>query len=138
MKHWLKLFLIGISLSGCAVAPPNPWEAVTVDETETATPIPLPALPAPVVVGDRLELDAEQAAQIRDFAIIARANTEMAAEYARAIDDRKVANTALIEAGKAQRMQSEMRREMLEDERKHNLWNNLLLYGVIIVMGVAL
>lgn len=137
MKPYLKLFLVGIILSGCATQP-NPWNDVPLDESVTEAPIPLPNLPTPTIVGDHVELDATQAAQVRDYGIIARTNTEMAAEYAKAIDQRKAANTALVEAGKAQRVQAEMLREMLEDERRHNFVTKIGLYVLVIGLGVAL
>ena len=104
MKHYLKLFLVGLLISGCASAPENPWDSIELDESETAGPLHLPELPTPTVVDDHIELNAEQATQVRDYGIIARANTTMAEEYAKAIDDRKRANTALVEAGQAQRV----------------------------------
>ena len=138
MKHCLRLFLVGALISGCASAPPNPWDSVPIDESVTEAPLTLPELPKPTIVGDQVILDADQAAQIRDYGIIARANTEMASEYAQAIDQRKAANMALVEAGKAQRVQSEMLKEMLQDERVHNFYMKIGMGLVIIGMGLAL
>jgi hypothetical protein len=138
MKYYLTLFLAGVLTSGCATDPVNPWDGVDIDEVAVEAPLVLPELPKPTIVGDQVILDASQAAQIRDYGIIARANTEMASEYSMSINERQRANTALIEAGKAQRMQSELRRGMLEDERRSNFFTNIGLYVVIIALGLAL
>ena len=138
MKHYLRLFLVGAVLSGCAAAPTNPWDDVTVDEAPVEAPIHLPELPKPAIVGDQGVLTADQAAQVRDYGIIARGNTTMADEYSKAINERQRANAALIEAGKAQRIQSELRLEMLEDERKHNFFEKIGLYVIIIALGASL
>ena len=138
MKHWLKLLLAGALISGCAAERINPWDAIELDETPVEAPLTLPVLPKPTIVGETVVLDASQAAQIREYGIIARTNTTMAEEYSKSINERKRANTALVEAGQAQRVQSEMRLEMLKDERQHNFWTNMGLYVVILALGFAL
>ena len=138
MKRLLRLFLVGALISGCAAEPTNPWDDVELDETPVEAPLGLPELPKPTIVGDQVVLDASQAAQIRDYGIIARANTTMADEYSKSINERKRANTALVAAGKAQRVQSEMRLEMLADERRHNFFTSIGYWVVIIALGVAL
>lgn len=138
MKHYLRLFLVGALISGCAAAPTNPWDDVQVDVTPVEDPLALPGLPVPTIEGDKVVLTAPQAAQVREYGIIARANTDMAGEYAGSINERKRANAALVDAGKAQRVQSEIRLEMLEDERRHNFFEKIGLYIVIIALGVSL
>ena len=138
MKHWLKLFLVGALISGCSTVQTNPWDSIETEETPVTGPLVLPELPKPTIVGDTVVLDASQAAQIRAYGIIARANTTMAEEYSKSINERQRANTALVEAGKAQRVQSEMRLEMLEDERRHNFFTSIGYWVVIIALGVSL
>jgi len=138
MKHYLTLFLIGTLCSACATTQPNPWDSIELDEKPVEAPLVLPELPKPTIVGDTVVLSPDQAAQVRDYGIIARANTIMAQEYAKAINERQRANTALVGAGKAQRIQSEMRLEMLEDERRHNFFTSIGYWVVIIALGAAL
>ena len=138
MKHCLKLFLVGVLISGCSTVQTNPWDAVELDETPVEAPLALPELPKPTIVGDTVVLDSGEAALIRAYGIIARANTTMAEEYSKSINERKRANTALVEAGQAQRIQSEMRLEMLEDERRHNFFTSIGYWVVIIALGVSL
>ena len=138
MKRYLKLFLAGVLISGCASEPTNPWNDIELDETPVEAPLALPELPKPTIVGETVVLDASQAAQVRSYGIIARANTVMAEEYSKSINERKRANTALVEAGKAQRAQSEMRLEMLEDERRHNFFTSIGYWVIIVALGISL
>ena len=138
MKHYAMLSLVGVLISGCALEPVNPWDSIETDETPVEAPLVLPELPKPTIVGDTVVLDADQAAQIRNYGIISRTNTVMAQEYAQAINERQRANTALVEAGKAQRVQADILREQLEDERRHNFWTSIGYWVVIVGMGLAL
>ena len=132
------LALIVILASGCATTQQNPWNDIEIDETPVEAPLTLPELPKPTIVGDTVVLNPSQAAQIRAYGIISRANTVMAEEYSRSINERKRANTALVGAGKAQRAQAEILREQLQDERRHNFFEKIGLYIVVIALGVAL
>lgn len=138
MKRCLKLFLVGVLISGCSTVQTNPWDDIELDEDPVEAPLALPELPKPTIVGDQVVLDASQASRIREYGIIARANTMMAQEYSTSINERKRANTALVEAGQAQRVQSEMRLQMLQDERRHNAWTSIGYWIIIIGLGTAL
>ncbi len=132
MKRLLKLFLVGVLISGCSSNPVNPWDSIEIDETPVEAPLNLPKLPKPKVIGDTVVLTAVQAQEIRDYGIISRANTVMADEYAQSINERKRANTALVESGQAQRAQTEILRETLGDERWHHFWQTIGWVGLAI------
>ena len=131
-------YLCGLILVGCATTQTNPWDDIELDEAPVEAPLTLPELPKPTIVGDTVVLDANQAAQVRSYGIIARTNTTMADEYSKAINERKRANTALVEAGKAQRVQTSLLREQIQDERRHNFFTSIGYWVVIVALGFAL
>ena len=137
MKRLLMLLAIG-TVSACSSNPVNPWDSIEIDETPVEAPLALPKLPKPEIVGDAVILTGSQAEQVREYGIIARTNTTMAEEYSKAINERQRANTALVGAGKAQRAQAEILREQLQDERRHNFFEKIGLYIVVIALGASL
>jgi hypothetical protein len=66
------------------------------------------------------------------------ANEAIVSEHAQQIGQLKLARKGLTEAGQAQRRISDMKEQMLEDERRHNLWQTSGLYVVILALGFAL
>jgi hypothetical protein len=68
----------------------------------------------------------------------AEANTAIAAEHAQQVEVLQETVVSLVSAGQAQRSVAEMRKEMLEEERRHNFFKSIGLYAIIIGMGLAL
>jgi hypothetical protein len=70
--------------------------------------------------------------------VCSEANEALVDQHSAQIAQLKIARKGLVEAGIAQRNIADMRETMLIDERRHNFWNNLGLYAVIVGMGFAL
>ncbi len=79
----------------------------------------------------------EQVRQLDAYREASRANYRIAQEHAEQIEALQDAVAALVEAGMAQKVITDMRQTMLEDERKHHLIEKVGLYGIIIALGVA-
>jgi len=83
--------------------------------------------------------DLEGARRLETWRVIGSGNTEIAAAHADQVDDLRDAARSLVEAGQAQRTVAEMRREILEEERrahaieKIGYWSAMLL----LLVGVA-
>ncbi len=134
----LALFLIaGVALSGCVSTPDNPWDGLTVDRSAAAEPVDCGSFPMPTeVIGESIVY--EDANALEAYRKCSEANEAIAEQHAMQIDQLKTAQQHLIEAGQAQRSIADMREEMLEDERKHNFFQTIGYWIVIIGMGSAL
>jgi len=143
MRAWLILLTAGASLalSACASTPaPDPWGDVEVPGEPATQPTALPDWPQPVgFTEDSVTFDLEGARRLETWRVIGSGNTEIAAAHADQVDDLRDAARSLVEAGQAQRTVAEMRREILEEERrahaieKIGYWSAMLL----LLVGVA-
>lgn len=118
-------------LGGCAAdrAVLPDWELAARIPTEAADPLPLPELcEVPWTTVECWQtLDA--------FDIIAYGNTDIAIGNTAALRKTEAGYDALIEAGKMQQQLSQIRQDLLEDERRSHLYDNLYHRGII-VLGV--
>ena len=131
----LKIFLLAGVLSGCTTTS-NPWEGLEVDTSPATTPLHC-VMPLPdEVVGQSIIYSSAQ--NLEEYRVCSEANEAIATSHALQIYQLKVARKALTEAGDAQQNISEMRLQMLEDERRHNLWTSVGYWVVIIALGVSL
>ncbi len=131
-RNYLLFCLVG-GLLACATSPQvNPWDSIEVPLEAVETPLPCDELPAPVVLD---EIGKGRIAAMRECAM---ANYDIASEHVTQIEQMRLATHDLIDAGQHQRRIAEMKQEMLDDERRHNFWNNLGLYVVIIALGFSI
>ena len=141
MKKCLQLLVVGI-LAGCATAPtPDPWQGIEVPTERAERPLSLPEFPSPVsMTADTVTFDLDAANTITAYIVTAGANTDIGNEHADQIDADRVAIKALVDAGKAQRKVADLRKEILEEERKHWFWEKISYWAgfLIIGLGVAL
>ncbi len=142
MRAWLTLLAVGASLSlaSCATTPaPDPWATVEVDQTPAAVPAKLPEWPQETsFTEDEVSFDLSGARALEAYRIAGEGNTELAEEHAAQIDDLKDAAQILVETGKAQRRVAELRKEILEEERRHHAIEKLGYYmGMLLVIAGA-
>ena len=138
MKTLVCFLIVGV-LSGCATQAPNPWKDLTMDTSPAVGPIDCPRFPLPSSFTlDTIVYDEDGANALEAYRACAEDNKLLVIEHAAQIGQLKIARKGLVEAGIAQRNISDMKQEMLEQERLHNFWNNLGLYVVIVGMGFAL
>lgn len=132
----LKAFLLVGVLSGCATTAPDHWQGLDVDISPATTPIHC-VLPLPdEVIGQSIVYETSLA--LEAYRVCAEANEDIVSEHALQIHQLKLARKGLTEAGQAQRRIADMKQEMLDDERKHNFFQKIGLYVVIVGMGMAL
>ncbi len=135
MRMLLTFLLVGV-LSGCAVQTLNPWDGLTTETSPATTPLNC-VMPRPdEVVGQSIVYMTADA--LEAYRVCSEANEGIASEHVLQIGQLKLARKGLTEAGRAQRNIADMREEMLRDERRHNFYQSIGLYAVIIGMGVAL
>ncbi len=135
MRMWLTFFLVG-ALSACAAPIPNPWLGLDTDLSPATDPIHC-VLPRPdEVIGQSITYTT--AHSLEAYRLCSEANEAIVTEHTLQIGQLKIARKGLVEAGQAQRHIADMREEMLRDERRHNFWQSIGLYVVIIGMGFAL
>ncbi len=88
--------------------------------------------------GDEVVYDKASLNDLNAYRVCSEANEAIAGEHALQIGQLKLARKGLTEAGRAQRNIADMREEMLRDERRHNFFQSIGLYAVIVGMGFAL
>jgi len=136
----LAIFWISsVLLASCATVPPDPWQGLETETEAAATPLDCGSFPLPSessttgVVYDKAGLN-----DLNAYRLCSEDNEAIAGEHAKQVDQLKIARKGLVEAGQAQRHITDMKQEMLDDERRHNLWTTWGLYAVIIGLGLAL
>ncbi len=135
-----RAFLISLSLvlSGCATTTPNPWIGLDVSLEAATTPIDCGSFPLPSestethVVYDKSGLNALNA-----YRQCSEVNEAIAGEHVLQIGQLKIARKGLVEAGQAQRRISDMRQEMLKEERLSHListvgWAAIAIAGIVL------
>ncbi len=135
----LVLSLISLSLASCATLVPNPWVGLDVDLSPAATPLDCGSFPLPTEITETHVLyDKAGLNDLNAYRLCSEDNEAIVTEHALQIGQLKIARKGLVEAGQAQRRISDMREQMLADERRHNFFQSIGLYAVIIGMGFAL
>ena len=135
MRMLLTFLLVGV-LSGCATQSPNPWVELETDVSPATQPLNC-VMPLPdEVVGQSIVYTTAHA--LEAYRVCSEANEAIAQEHALQIGQLKLARKGLVEAGQSQRAIADMRKEMLEDERRHNFFEKIGYWIVIIGMGTAL
>ena len=145
MKTLVCFLIIGV-LSGCATQVPSPFRDLTMDISPAVGPIDCGKLPLPSSVSDTdndgeidtISYDEDGSNALEAYRACSEDNTDIVYQHAAQILQLKIARKGLTEAGIAQRNIADMKQDMLEQERRHNFWNNLGLYVVIVGMGFAL
>lgn len=139
MRKWLLFLIVGGSLSGCASAPVDPWQGLTVDTKAAVRHIDCGSFPLPSeVIGESIVYDQAAVNDLEAYRACTEDNAALVDLHADQIGQLKIARAALVDAGKAQRNIAVMRLEMLEDERRHNAWKSLGYWIAIIGMASAL
>ena len=139
MNRLLTFLIIGAGLSGCATSQPeSPWAGTTVEVGPAAAALDCARFPLPSSATDtEITYDEAGSNALEAYRICADANQANVDEHAAQIGQLKVARAALVESGQAQRNIADMRQEMLDDERRHNFWQSIG-YWVLIVGAVVL
>ena len=87
---------------------------------------------------DTVTFDLQGATALLKFQTAAEGNTEIAAAHAAQITELQKALAGMLEAGRAQRRISDLRLEILQEERRHNAIEKIGLYALMIAaLGVA-
>jgi len=137
MRIFALFSIIGI-LSGCASQPPNPWESIEVPTDTPAQPIELGKFPLPSQSDSRgILYDIEGTNALEVYRLKAEGNTAIAAAHAQQIESLNKAVGSLVEAGQAQRRIADMRQEILEEERRHWMFEKVGYWFAIIGIGMA-
>ena len=104
-----------------------------------AQPVALVDWPAPSEVTDELvSFDLDGATQLLKFQTIAEGNTGIANAHAAQIVELQKALAGMLEAGKAQRRVSDLRLEILQEERRQHAIEKVGLYVLMLAtLGVA-
>ena len=138
-RLWLVLLANGafLSLISCAATPsPDPWATIEPDTDPVAEPVELVAWPAPVAETDTtVTFDLAGAVALRDFQIVSEGNYEIGSELSAQVTELKTERDALVAAGKGQRAVSDLRLEILEEERRSHMIEKV---GYWIAMGLLL
>ena len=125
----LMILLTGLSLVGCEtnhVQLPD-WELAARVPTPVTDPTPLPDICIPPFES----LECYEALDAYD--IVAMGNTEIAQTNADALRKTEAGYDALIEAGKLQQQLSQIRQEILEEERKAHMHDKWFYQGIIVL-----
>ena len=140
MKNWLILSIVGVSLSGCAInEPTDSWQGLTTEIDPATSPLDCGNFPLPdEMTGNTLVYGVGAANDLETYRVCAEANKAIAAEHVTQIAQLKIARAGLVDAGQAQQRIAQMRLEMLEDERRHNFWQNVGQWVLIVGLAFAL
>ena len=104
-----------------------------------AQPVDLVDWPAPVDVTEtHVTFDLDGAVDLELFREAAVGNQVIASELSAQVEDLRDEADALVQAGQAQRRVAELRKEILEEERKQHAWEKAGLYlGIVLLIATA-
>ena len=132
------IIILIVLLSGCATQAPNPWKDLTMDTSPAVGPIDCPRFPLPSsFTADTIVYDEDGANALEAYRACAEDNRDLVTEHAAQIGQLKIARKGLTEAGIAQRNISDMRQEILEQERRHWLFERIG-YVILTIGAIAL
>lgn len=80
----------------------------------------------------------ETAHALEAYRVCSEANAAIAQEHVSQIGQLKIARKGLVEAGQSQRAISDMKSEIIAEERKHHFWTSLGQWVLIIGLGASL
>lgn len=135
------IFLISfvVLLSGCATEPPSRWDGLDTDTSPATTPLDCGGFPvADSATSEGMTYSKAGANDLNEYRKCSEDNEAIAAELAGEVDQLKISRKGLTEAGRAQENISAMKQEMLDDERRHNVYTSIGYWILIIAMGAAL
>ena len=134
----LVCFLIVGVLSGGATSTTNPWKDLTMDTSAAVGPRDCHRFPLPSSFTiDTIVYDESGANALEAYRACAEDNKDLVIEHAAQIRQLKIARKGLTEAGIAQRNISDMRQEILEQERRHWLFERIG-YVILTIGAIAL
>ena len=135
MKN-LWMICLSVCVLSCAT-PADNWN-ITLPDSEVPEVIELPAFPDPIESNDGMAVYSKDAVkEMVLYTIAAKANTGAGEELAEEVKDLRRGAESLVEMGKIQENISNMRQQMLEDERWRNFFEKIGL-GIIAVLAVVL
>lgn len=138
MTRLAIFWIAGALISGCATPVPNPWDGFDSDTSQATGPVDCGSFPLPSSFdGEAIVYDKAGVNDLEAYRLCAEANEDLVREHAQQIGQLKVAKTALVEAGQAQRQVADLRKEILEEERRHWFWERLSYWAGFIVIGAA-
>ena len=138
MTRLWAILLIGGALTGCATVEPNPWESIDTTYTPAQQPVEPPYWPIPDTFDEfGATYTIEQLRLLDIYREAADANYRIAQQHAAQIDALNEAVGSLVDAGKGQRVVADMRRQMLEEERRHNAFEKVGLWILVLALGGA-
>lgn len=123
-QTWTMLWLA--TIAGCASAPetPNPWTDLERADPAVTYPAELPLL-------------AEDLSNLDVVLDVALENSEIAAANADALAAMSRAHNALIDAGASEHELGQLRRRLLEEERRARLWDRLSVMSIVALLGLG-
>ena len=103
-----------------------------------AEPVPLDGIqdwPVPTEITETtITFDIAGASMLEDYRIIGAGNTETAGELSQQVVQLQIEANHLANAGRGQRVISDMRKEILEEERKKHFWEKVGLYAGMLLL----
>ena len=137
MKHWLISLIALISVSACATAPVElpDWELAERNQSvEVTEPLTLPPLCEIPISG---QWPAECWKKLDAFDIVATGNYDQAQSTANALRKSDASYDALLRAAKVQQELSQIRQDLLKQERQAHTMDNWFYRGVIALGLIA-
>jgi len=104
---------------------------------EAQSPLTLPVLPQAGISGDLATFDKAAMEQLQRYVITSEGNVEIAQANAEALKSQSQAYNSLIDAGRMQQQISQIRQQLLDEEKKAHFVDNLWHRGVIILGVLA-
>ena len=89
------------------------------------------------MTADTVTFDLEGANAVSAYIVVAEANTDIAYQHSEQINELRTATKALVDAGKAQRKVADLRKEILEEERRHWFWEKTGYWAGFLIIGLA-
>ncbi len=137
MSRWM-ICLSVLAISACAT-PADNWSDIKLPVAEVPELIELPPFPQPIESDENVAIFTKE--DVKDmviYTLAAKANTEAGRELAAAVVDLQDGVESIVDAARVQENISNMKSQMLEDERKHNFFMTIVYWGAIAVLGIAL
>ena len=132
-------WIAGASIAGCATAPNDPWADIEIPPPGAARPVDCGGFPIPDEIGtDSIIYDRDGVEALEIYRVCADGNWEIANAHADQVDAQRIQADALVDAGRHQKRIADMRQEILEEERRHMLWERLGYWAALLALAAAL